>query len=68
MIEIKIGQEWQEVDPRYKRVIEVVGFCDETNKVIVKTIVPCTGRLTKAMRERFNGKRGCYKLISETVK
>lgn len=62
--EIKIGQKWQEVDTRFIRIIEVIGFCDKTGKVICKTIEPAGGRKTKAMKERFNGKRGCYKLIS----
>jgi hypothetical protein len=66
MNEIRIGQKWQEVDHRFTRILEVVGFCDKTGKVILKTD-GIGGRKTKAMRERFNGKRGCYKLISDTI-
>jgi hypothetical protein len=59
--EIKIGQKWQEVDNRFNRIVEVVGFCQGTGKVLLKSN---TGKTTKAMPQRFNGKRGCYKLIS----
>lgn len=58
--EIEVRQIWKEVDPRYDRQIEVVGFCEETGKVIIKSNV----RKTKARRERFNGKRGGYELVS----
>jgi hypothetical protein len=64
--EIKIGQKWQEVDNRFVRILEVAGFCDKTGKVICKTIEPENGRKTKAMKERFNGKQGGYKLISQS--
>lgn len=57
--EIKVGSIWKEVDPRLDRQIEVVGFCDETGKVIIKS----NGRVTKARRERFNGKRGGYEML-----
>lgn len=58
-VEIKKGQVWREVDPRYERKIEVVGFCEETGKVIIQS----GGRITKARRDRFNGKRGGYELL-----
>jgi len=64
--EIKIGQKWQEVENRFVRILEVTGFCEQTGKVICKTIEPANGRKTKAMKGRFNGKRGGYKLISES--
>lgn len=63
--EIKIGQKWQEVDPRFIRKLVVVGFCEKTGKVVLKT-TGLNGRKTKAMPERFNGKRGGYKLVTES--
>lgn len=62
-MEIKIGQKWKENDPRFLRVVEVMGF-DENGKVIIKTIN--TGRITKAMPQRFNGKRGCYAILEDS--
>lgn len=61
--EIKIGQRWKEVDSRFVRIIEVVGFSDD-DKVICQTVEPYTRRTTKSKKERFNGKSSGFKLIS----
>jgi hypothetical protein len=54
-----IGSRWQEVDPRFTRIIEVVyGFDTIEKKVRVKNVK--TGRVTWAQVSRFNGKRGGY--------
>jgi hypothetical protein len=59
--EIKIGQVWQEVDPRFTGPHKtVIGFAED-GRVITTT----GAKTTKSKRERFNGKRGGYKLIRE---
>ena len=60
-VEIKVGQIWREVDPRFDRLVKVVGFCEESGKVKINSY----GITRKAKRARFNGKRGGYELISE---
>lgn len=64
MAEIKIGQVWQEVDPHFPNLPHktVVGFDD--GKVIISTS-GLFNRTTKAKPERFNGKRGGYRLIKD---
>lgn len=64
MTEIKIGQYWQEVDPRFPDLPlkKVIGF--ESGKVILVT-EGIFSRKTKAKVERFNGKRGGYRLIRD---
>ncbi|KQW19732.1 MULTISPECIES: hypothetical protein [Pseudomonas] len=57
---IEVGQTWREVDPRFERRVTVVGFCEESGKVKIE----CAGKVTKAKRERFNGKRGGYELVT----
>lgn len=58
-MEVKVGQTWREVDPRFQRMVKVVGFC-ASGKVIIET----GGKKTKAKRDRFSGKRGGYELVS----
>ncbi len=57
---IEVGQTWREVDPRFDRRVKVVGFCEESGKVKIEY----GGKVTKAKRERFNGKRGGYELVT----
>lgn len=57
---IEVGQTWREVDPRSDRLVKVVGFCEESGKVKIEY----AGKVTKAKRERFNGKRGGYELVT----
>ncbi|SCB30762.1 hypothetical protein [Rhizobium lusitanum] len=66
MSEIKIGQVWQEIDPRFPNMPPktVVGF--EEGKVLLSTGGLFGKRKTKAKPERFNGKRGGYRLIKDT--
>lgn len=63
--EIREGQIWQEVDPRYPNAVHkrVCGF-DAQGKIILQP-VGIAGRVTRAKPERFNNKRGGYRLISE---
>jgi len=65
MTEIKIGQIWQEVDPRFEELPHkvVIGF--EDGKVVISPI-GIFARKTKAKPERFNGKRGGYRLIKDS--
>lgn len=62
---IEVGQKWEEVDTRFKRIIEVVSL-PENGKVKISNTE--TGRITKASIERFNGERGGYKLIEQEIK
>jgi DNA-binding IscR family transcriptional regulator len=66
MQEIKVGQIWREVDPRFNRYVQIVEIANSTVKSIcVATIdiqTNALGRKNWASRERFNGKRGGYEL------
>lgn len=76
MADIKVGQIWIEVDPRFERYVrikEIGGSCDQS--VAIQTCVQDrSGEWVDAPRsrrgwasiERFNGKRGNYAL-HETV-
>jgi hypothetical protein len=57
-VKIEVGQKWQECDPRFVRVVEVVGWNHAWQKVQLR----CGGRLTWAKLSRFNGKHGGYRL------
>ena len=61
-IEIEVGQRWEEVDPRFERVIEITMIL-HGGYVRLKT-VGSSGRETQANINRFNGKRGGYKLAA----
>jgi hypothetical protein len=64
---IREGQIWQEVDPRFPELPHkrVLGFSPE-GKVLLKSDGIFT-RVTKAKPERFNGKRGGYRLIEDVT-
>jgi hypothetical protein len=69
-MEIKIGQQWKEVDPRFERVVEVVEIAPTgVRPVKIKTVgssnANAIGRTTWADAGRFNGKRGGYALITK---
>lgn len=67
-MEIKIGQIWQEVDPRFTRYVLVVDADEENWYVRGCTIdgeFTPRSRALRAMEERFNGKRGGYKYIGD---
>jgi hypothetical protein len=51
---IKVGQKWKEVDPRFDRIFEVVGFTEE-GRVKIRTLG--WSKITHANPQRFNGKR-----------
>jgi hypothetical protein len=63
--EIREGQIWQEVDPRFPNLVhkEVLGF-DSDGRVLLRP-VGMFSRTTLAKPERFNGKRSGYRLISD---
>lgn len=70
--EIKVGQQWREVDPRFTRIVEILAVGTGTIRPIkLRTILfggsEFIGRATYANRERFNGKRGGYALVKEAV-
>ena len=58
-VEVKIGQRWREVDPRFTRIVEVIGLDEEKQKVQIQWVRKSWARLS-----RFNGKRGGYALFS----
>lgn len=60
----EVGQHWREVDPRVDRVVEIVAIGVE--RVQIRAIY--TGGIgipRWAMKKRFNGKRGGYRLIEK---
>lgn len=69
MTEIKKGQRWKEVDPRFSRVVEVLEVREgDIKSVLIASVDPFTntvGRKNWASKSRFNGKRGNYALVTE---
>ena len=65
-VDICVGQQWQEVDPRFTRIVEVVGMntlsFNYDGGVQIQT-VGSNRKPTWARLERFNGKRGGYELV-----
>jgi hypothetical protein len=65
-IEIAIGQRWQEVDPRFERIVRVTNTDNVSEKVQIEPYM-IGGRGSGARwakLSRFNGKRTGYKLVS----
>ena len=66
MQDVKVGQIWREVDPRFNRYVQVIEIANQSIRSIkIATIDLATnalGRKNWASRERFNGKRGGYEL------
>ena len=52
---LEVGQKWNEVDSRFKRIVTVTAWIDKGEKVQLN------GR-TWAKLERFNGRNGGYAL------
>lgn len=71
MIEIQVGQEWVEVDPRFSRRVRVLEVrAGDVKSVKIANVGPGLvghGRATWASKTRFNGKRGGYKLVKEAL-
>ena len=74
--EIRVGQIWREVDPRFVRFARVVDFHTAGRRAIqIRTVskigedwVPTPhSRPSWCNRERFNGKRGGYKLYEDAL-
>jgi len=69
MSEIKVGQEWEEADPRFSRRVKVLEVREgEVKSVKIANVGASpnsTGRATWASKARFNGKRGGYKLVRD---
>jgi hypothetical protein len=55
-IPVEHDQLWKEVDPRFHRVVKVVGWDRDNGKIQLE----CNNRYTYATLSRFNGKRGGY--------
>ena len=64
-IEIKIGQVWEEVDPRHIWQRRVIGFGTLKNAGKVQLRGIESGRVSYARPDRFNGNRGGYRLVEE---
>jgi hypothetical protein len=65
-VELRVGQIWQEVDPRFEAPHkEIRGFTDD-GKVVLGPPNRSNGT-TKAQPKRFNGKRGGYRLIKDVA-
>lgn len=62
MEEIKIGQLWEEVDPRFSRKVVVLDIVSLTQPKGVLIMNAETQRKNWASAGRFNGKRGGYRL------
>jgi hypothetical protein len=69
--DVKIGQQWKELDGRFSRMVVVIALDGERQKVCISKFDPLTGKLlgrkTWASRERFNGKRGGYEILKEAA-
>lgn len=65
----KPGQIWQEVDPRFERFIRVELLTED--EIFIQTVQKVDGewkvkprsKATRAVEERFNGKRGGYRYV-----
>lgn len=64
---LAIGQVWEEVDPRLRRLVEVVAFIPEDGKVQIKCITSGKNGISRARTNRFNGRRGGYRFIRNIV-
>lgn len=62
MPEIKLGQIWRELDPRFERRVEIVGCWPGDPHVTIVTVGAEKRVPRQAKRSRFNGKRGGYEL------
>jgi len=75
--ELKVGQIWQDVDPRAIRYARIYAIGTGRRSIAIRTVykagrgdikspiewkVKPHSRMTYCDRERFNGKRGGYKL------
>lgn len=77
MTEIKPGQIWREVDPRFVRCLRVerMSGTADFRSVLIQTVIktdagwePAPGsRKTWAMAERFRGGRGGYELVEDAL-
>lgn len=59
-IGLRLGQIWKELDGRFSRTIEVIGWDPAKEKVQIKG-----ARVTWASVKRFSGKHGGYEFIRE---
>jgi hypothetical protein len=73
MTEVRAGQIWKEVDPRKERFVRVADFGFARATVHIETVHNVDGkwfrapgaRLSLVLKERFNGKRGGYRLFKD---
>ena len=59
-IEIKVGQQWKELDPRMYRTVTIVGIYPEMGRRPIVVRNNTNKRLSYNAVNRFNGKRGGY--------
>ncbi len=64
--ELHTGQIRREVDPRLNREVEILGFPSGFSEdyVLIRTVGVKSKKGRLARRDRFNGKRGGYELVS----
>ncbi len=74
---IRVGQIWQEVDPRHPRHVRVIRIDEQSARIMTVVMLgdgskerPHEWRLiktssTRALLTRFNGKRGGYVLYED---
>jgi hypothetical protein len=67
MTQVKVGQVWEEVDPRFDppRTVKVEAIDEVAGKAVIRSN-PLTSA-TRAKLSRFNGKRGGYKLVKDVA-
>ena len=66
-VEVKVGQIWQEVDPRHfvdRRVVSIDVIGGGTTGYVY-TVGVDTGVKTRCNIKRFHGKRGGYRLVKD---
>lgn len=63
--EIKVGQKWEEQDPRNPRKVQVLAVEPERIKITCVSYESYSAPARWVKRQRFNGKRGGYSLLTE---
>ena len=66
MDEIKVGQIWEEVDPRFTRQVVIMEVTSLTQPKGILIMNEVTKRKCWASASRINGKRGGYRLLGVT--
>ena len=67
---VRVGQRWKEVDPRFDRIVQVIGVEGDFALIFTVNGNPATidkRNARQAMLSRFNGKRGGYELLGGSM-